>query len=266
MAKALPSLGGNMSNTVILERPAEQEPAPAKIFPGIWAAFGWVVGFLVLQVVVTLLFILPNVDLAQGIDAVVRQMQNPKLSALPSIRGLVVANLLLIVLFALYVRKGDRIAQLGLNHWGKQDRKATIKIAVILIGAALAFNIAWTVLIGSKLEMQKALRDILSAIPQTGFNVATILLATVILAPIVEELIFRGMLQKSLSHRLPVWASIGIAAVIFSAMHGDINSAPALCVVGAIFGLLYHLTGSMRVTIMAHLANNLFAMLASNLF
>jgi membrane protease YdiL (CAAX protease family) len=236
----------------------------AKPFPGIWAALGWVGLFMLVQVIVTLLLILPNADMSLGLAGFTQQMQNPKLTALPTIRSLVVSNLLLIGLFVLYVRKGDRKALLGLNHWGKHDTKSTIRIAAILIVTALAFNIAWTVLIGSKLEMQKALRDILAAIPPTGLNVATILFATVILAPIVEELVFRGMLQKSLARRLPIWASIGLAAIIFAAMHGDINSAPALCVIGGIFGLLYHLTGSLRVTILAHLANNLFAMLAFN--
>lgn len=254
-----------MSNTVILERPTSPEPAPVKPFPGLWAALGWVALFILMQVVVTMVLILPNVDLSQGVDVAVQQMRDPKLSALPTIRALVIANLLLILLFWLYVRKGDRATQLGLNHWGKDDAQKTLRISAILIVAALAFNIAWTLLIAPKLEMQKALRDILAAIPQTSLNVSTILFATVILAPIAEELIFRGMLQKSLSRRLPIWASIGIAAAVFSAMHGDINSAPALMVIGAIFGLLYHLTGSLRVTIVAHLANNLFAMLASNL-
>ena len=241
--------------------------APAeKPFPGIWAALGWVGLFMLVQVIVTLLFILPNADLSLGLAGFAQQMQNPKLTALPTIRSLVVSNFLLIGLFALYVRKGDRKALLGFNHWGKHDTKSTIRIAAILIVAALAFNIAWTVLIGSKLEMQKALRDILAAIPQTGLNVTTILFATVILAPIVEELIFRGMLQTSLARKLPAWAAIGVAAIIFSAMHGDFNSAPALFAIGAIFGTLYHLTGSLRVTIVAHLSNNLFAMLASNFF
>ena len=253
-----------MSSTTTLHRP-DPDIQPDRPFPSIWAALGWVVGFLLVQIALSFAFILPTLDMAHGVDAILQQMRDPKLTALPSIRALVAANGLIIMLFALYVRKAGRAAQLGLTHWGKDDTQATLRIAALLIAAALIFNIGYTVLIGSKLEMQKALRDMLAAIPPTGLNMATILFATVILAPVVEELVFRGMLQTSLSHKMPIWAAIAISAAIFSAMHGDLNSAPALMAIGAIFGTLYHLTGSLRVTIAAHLANNLFAMLASNL-
>ncbi len=254
-----------MHSSITIERP-DPLIQPEKPSPTIWAALGWVAGFLLLQVACSMLFILPSVDLSQNLDAVVRQMQDPKIIALPSIRSLVVANSFVILLFALYVRKGDRAVQLGLTHWGNAGVRATIRTTALLISGALIVNGGYTLLIGSKLEMQKVLRDILAAIPPTGLNIATILFATVILAPVVEELVFRGMLQKSLTRRLPTWAAIAVSAVVFSAMHGDINSAPALAVVGAIFGTLYHLTGSLRLTIAAHLANNLFAMLASNFF
>lgn len=253
-----------MSNSISLERP-DPALAPAKPFPTIWAALGWVAAFFFLQIALSFAFILPTLDMSQGTDALVQQMRDPKRIALPSIRALVAANALIILLVWLYVRKDGRAAKLGLTHWGKDGAAATLRIAAILIAAALLFNIGYTVLIGSKLEMQQALREMLSAIPQTGLNIATILFATVILAPVVEELIFRGMLQKSLSHKMPIWAAIAVSAAIFSAMHGDLNSAPALMIIGAIFGTLYYLTGSLRVTIAAHLANNLFAMLASNL-
>jgi membrane protease YdiL (CAAX protease family) len=237
-----------------------------KPFPGIWAAFGWVALFMLVQLGVNLAFVWPLLDLTQGMDGVLAQLTDVKQIALPSIQAVVVSNILLIGMFALYARSADRQMALGLNHWGRDGAKRTSRLAASLILAALAFNIAYTSLASSNLEMQKTLRDILAAIPPTALNSATILLATVILAPIAEELIFRGLLQKSLARRLPIWAAIAISAAVFSAMHGDLNSAPALMAIGAIFGLLYHLTGSLRVTILAHLANNLFAILASRLF
>jgi membrane protease YdiL (CAAX protease family) len=243
--------------------PAAAVLPAAKPFPGIWAAIGWVALFMLAQVAMTMAFVLPMLDLSQGVAGVLAQMADVKKIALPSMQAVFATNLLLIGLFALYARKSDRRAALGLDNWGRDGARPTLRIAVILIFAALAFNISYTVLIGSNLEMQKTLRDILAAIPPTVANTAMIMLATVVLAPIAEELIFRGMLQKSLVRRLPIWAAIGISAAVFSAMHGDLNSAPALLVIGAIFGALYHLTGSLKVTILAHLANNLFAILAS---
>jgi membrane protease YdiL (CAAX protease family) len=72
-----------------------------------------------------------------------------------------------------------------------------------------------------------------------------------------------GLLQNALARHLPVWAAILGAAAIFGAVHMDLHAFPALMAMGAVFGLLYHKTGSLRVTIIAHMANNGAALLLS---
>jgi membrane protease YdiL (CAAX protease family) len=51
---------------------------------------------------------------------------------------------------------------------------------------------------------------------------ATLVVAALVLvigAPLVEELFFRGLLQRSLQTRLPVWGAVLTQAVLFSAAH-----------------------------------------------
>ncbi len=76
------------------------------------------------------------------------------------------------------------------------------------------------------------------------------------MAPLTEELLFRGLLQKSLANRMPQYAAILIAAAIFGAIHLDFYAFPALFVMGAVFGYLYYRTGSLRVNILLHMLNN----------
>ena len=80
-------------------------------------------------------------------------------------------------------------------------------------------------------------------------------------APLLEEILFRGLLQNSLSKQLPAWAAIALSAVIFGAMHMDYYAMPPLVLMGAIFGVIYHLTGSLRITILLHMINNAAALL-----
>ena len=100
-----------------------------------------------------------------------------------------------------------------------------------------------------------------AAIPDTLPNKILLLVAAALLAPMVEELLFRGLLQNAIADKIPIWAAILISALVFGAVHMDYHAFPVLAGMGIVFGLLYHLTGSLRVTILAHMINNSAALL-----
>ncbi len=78
-------------------------------------------------------------------------------------------------------------------------------------------------------------------------------------APIVEEIFYRGLLQRSLVRRLgPVWG-IGIASVTFGAVHFQPLQFPGLALVGVLFGLLAHRSGRLGPAIVAHVVFNMTA-------
>jgi membrane protease YdiL (CAAX protease family) len=235
--------------------------AAQKPFPTIWPSIGWVVLFFVIQFVVSIAALIFVLDVSQGVEGVVAQISDMKLIALPTIWALVVSNLLTLGLLWLYLKKPERWSAIGLDRWSSLSAAKTLGYAVLLIGGALAFNYSYETYVFPDVKMQEQIRLLFAAIPKTVFNTSLIFLAGAILAPIVEEVLFRGLLQKSLSHKLPIWAAIGISALIFGAMHLDLYAFPILALMGAIFGVLYHLTGSLRVTILAHLINNSAALL-----
>ena len=84
-------------------------------------------------------------------------------------------------------------------------------------------------------------------------------IAAVMIAPIVEELIFRGVIFKRLEKKWNFWFGVIISSVCFGLIHLE------LAIVGAIiFGLsmcfLYAKTKVIEVPIIAHIGHNLIIM------
>ncbi len=81
------------------------------------------------------------------------------------------------------------------------------------------------------------------------------LLLMVVLAPMVEELVFRGLLYRMLRERWPVLASVAVSAIFFSLVHhGQIVSPQLLG--GIIFALGYEWSKSLWVSIGLHMGAN----------
>jgi membrane protease YdiL (CAAX protease family) len=81
-------------------------------------------------------------------------------------------------------------------------------------------------------------------------------------APIVEEIFYRGLVQRSLIRRFGTVWGIGLASVVFGAVHFQLLQFPALALVGALFGILAHRAGRLGPAILAHVAFNLAAVIA----
>ena len=90
----------------------------------------------------------------------------------------------------------------------------------------------------------------------TTLSIALILLATVVLAPIVEEMIFRTFLFGALAPRMGVFAGAIVTALLFGAVHGDLVLFPTLAALGFIAALAYAATGNLWVSIALHALNN----------
>jgi uncharacterized protein len=249
-----------MSDTVILERPESLDPATQKMFPGVWPSIGWIASFLALQVVAGIAALTYAVVADGGARAPTAVMQDLNAFALPMIWAVVISELFLLALLWLYLRKSDRLSAVHLNLWSKMSWYVTVSIAVVLIGAGLAFNWAYGAYVVPDVEVQAELRRLFAAIPDTFVNSVLLFVTIAMVAPLLEEILFRGLLQNALSKRLPVWAAIALSALVFGAMHMDFYAMPPLVLMGAIFGVIYHLTGSLRVTILLHMINNAAAL------
>jgi membrane protease YdiL (CAAX protease family) len=100
----------------------------------------------------------------------------------------------------------------------------------------------------------------------TDFQSISELLAGILVigvfAGVGEELFFRGLIQPKMQGYLgsPHWG-IWVTAIIFSAIHVQFYGFLPRLFLGALFGYLYHYTGSLFYPILGHILNNALTLL-----
>jgi len=75
-------------------------------------------------------------------------------------------------------------------------------------------------------------------------------------APVVEELFYRGLLLRSLERSLPRAAALVTSALIFGAVHFELRLLPGLFIAGLVFGWLVQRSGRLGPGIFAHIGFN----------
>jgi len=133
----------------------------------------------------------------------------------------------------------------------------------LLIGLGLwHFDSALAALINNALNYTIPLPP--QALNVTVVDQVAMLFGVVILAPVVEELLFRGVLQSAYERRGPVLAIVS-STVLFIMIHQELAQSIALVPVTLALGYVTWRTDSVVPAIVIHLVNNGQAMLASAL-
>ncbi len=73
-----------------------------------------------------------------------------------------------------------------------------------------------------------------------------------VVAPIFEEIIFRGFLLPSLTKYVPVWAAILLSSGLFAIAHLSLSEVLPLIVLGSILGFVYTRTQNLISSILLH--------------
>jgi hypothetical protein len=129
---------------------------------------------------------------------------------------------------------------------------AALGLVVFYISAAI-----WVAVIGA--PEQSTAEDIGAEESDLALYAAGFMF--IFIAPVAEEIFFRGLFYGSLRTRLPTgWAAL-ICGVVFGAIHfgTGASAVPILIVLGIIFCLVREKTGSLYPCIGMHALNNTFA-------
>lgn len=232
------------------------DASPTKKFPGFWASMGWAITFFILQGIAGAIAITAVADGRSFLSVIT----DYKLIALPTMLATILSGILYVVLLHLYLRKSDRYARIGLTRWSQLSLNKTLGLAIVLIGAGLAINYLYSEFVIPGVKMQDQLRLLIAGIPDNAVGKITLFITVVIMAPITEELAFRGILQNGLKNWMPIWVAIPLSSMAFAAAHNDFYAFPVLTFMGMMFGILYYKTGSLRANIALHALNNAAAL------
>lgn len=89
-----------------------------------------------------------------------------------------------------------------------------------------------------------------------GLDTVLLVLVVVVGAPFVEELVYRGLVQRSLSVATGASSGLLLASILFAIIHFSPVEYPGLLVAGLVFGLCSAVAGRLGPAIMAHAAFN----------
>jgi uncharacterized protein len=94
-----------------------------------------------------------------------------------------------------------------------------------------------------------------------GVDALLAVVLAVMIAPVLEELVFRGALHGALRDRVGVWPAALLSSAVFAIIHLEIvTSSPAFLVqlflLGLVFVWLYERTGNLLAPVVAHLVFN----------
>ncbi|MFI3281973.1 MAG: CPBP family intramembrane glutamic endopeptidase [Rikenellaceae bacterium] len=84
-------------------------------------------------------------------------------------------------------------------------------------------------------------------------------LALIVVAPITEEFLCRGIILESVRAKSGVWAACSVSAIFFAVLHFHPTAAVNALVIGLLLSYLYIRTGSLFAPIILHSFNNALA-------
>jgi membrane protease YdiL (CAAX protease family) len=131
-----------------------------------------------------------------------------------------------------------------------------IGVAFMAVAAFLAFELVYSAIVQPD-NPQNIVED-LGADDSTALLV-TGAFAVIVVAPIAEELLFRGFLFRVLRMRMGFWAAALIDGVLFGLVHGSLVIVPVLAFLGVALCWVYERTGSLFPCIAIHVLNNTIA-------
>jgi len=99
------------------------------------------------------------------------------------------------------------------------------------------------------LELMKDMKDM----PVIFFLMA------VVAAPVLEEIMFRGIILHGYLKNYKPWTAILVSAFLFGLIHGNLAQGVSAFISGVLFGWIYWKTRSILLVIFLHFINNVLA-------
>lgn len=152
-------------------------------------------------------------------------------------------------LTALGFRRPDRWGPLGIAVAGTYATLFAYNLAVVLLDEV---GVDTSVIEGGN---EIPIDDGLDAAPLIGL-LALFGVAVVVVAPLAEEIFFRGLIFRGLDGVWAGWAAIAVSGIAFGVFHLNPAVVVPFSVIGMLFAWAFKASGSLWVTVIAHFIIN----------
>ena len=129
-------------------------------------------------------------------------------------------------------------------------------IALVCLGAAVigSFALGFLMqLLGAPVAEQTLVLELVAA---GGPALSSLMFSALVLAPLGEELFFRGLLFRRLARSAGLWPALVTSALLFAVFHGNIRGFVIYMWLGLVFAGAYAATGRLTCAIAVHFGNN----------
>ncbi len=133
-------------------------------------------------------------------------------------------------------------------------KKINFSTSILSIFTLIFFSFSFNTPL-NRLIYELGLNDVSN--PENPFNSFLFVLSTVILAPILEEIIFRRFIMGGLLTNYSVKKSIIVSTILFSLIHISPPQIIGAIFYGAYFGFIYYKTKSIILPILLHFTANI---------
>lgn len=236
---------------------AKRESVPGKIWRCLYPVGIHFVAMLLISSVWSLVYIALQMSLYGNMDAA---EITEALLAQNNLIILVVSVVLLPLLIWLYRKDEAKRQSLGIRKRIMEPQKfgvwQMVCVAVFSVFASTFLNQLMGMLnIHEMFDTYAEMAEYLFDSDMAFINI----LSVGILAPMAEELVFRGLVYRRMRDYLPLAAAVLLSSLAFGIYHGNVAQALYASILGIMFVLLYERYQTIWAPILAHMTANLFA-------
>jgi hypothetical protein len=159
-----------------------------------------------------------------------------------------------IVTFGIYVLM-FRKKEINLFHRCKL-KKISYKTSLIIVLSSLGLSLFSGSLVNILINIFPSYNEASAAIES---NMSSILgvISVVLIIPILEEVLFRGLIYNELKTHLNIVIAIIFQSLLFAIAHGNMLQGIYAFIMGAVVAIIYDKTGSIFAPILFHVMYNL---------
>lgn len=150
-------------------------------------------------------------------------------------------------------------------NWRKIFTRLEIRKSLARYGLCMTLSILIAIVYGLALGLLKTYggnTEIISSL-YVGFSTESGILASIILAPVVEEIAFRGLIFRGFRCSVSLLLAVILSSVCFGIWHRNLAQFCGTVPMGVILALLYYQTGKLRYAILCHSLSNLVMAMAT---